>query len=140
MKKIFSIFFLIAFVAIAINAQFGAPYQFPVVAGDTITNTGTASKIITVTAGYNAMGIQVVLTKTSGTAAGTVTLYGSLDGTNYVALGDTLGGRDAATVSKLFKYDTTPYWKYKVTFTGAGTMVTKWKVYYTLRKVATTIN
>jgi hypothetical protein len=133
MKKLISLM-LVAFVALATFGQYGTAYQFPVVAGDTITNTGTANKVITATGGYSDIAIQVVLTKVSGTAAGTVKVEGTLDGTNYYALGDTLAGRDAATVTKIFTHSGTPYVKYKVTFTGAGTMVTKWKVWYTLRK------
>ena len=61
MKKIISLLFLVAFVASAAFAQGGKAYQFPVIAGDTIVNTGTANKIITASGGYNSIGIQPVI-------------------------------------------------------------------------------
>jgi hypothetical protein len=140
MKKLISIM-LFAFVALAINAQSGKAVQLPVILGDTITNTATAYKIITVTGGYQTLAIQPVLTKVSGTAAGTVTMYGSQDGTNYYPLGDTLLMQDhAAAVSKLFKYTDPGYTYYKISYTGVGTMVVKWKVWYSLRKQSVIIS
>ena len=145
MKKIISLLFLVAFVASAAFGQTfvpgtGSATQAVVIAGDTITNTGTAYKIIKVTGGYQDLAIQPVLTKVSGTAAGTVTIYGSLDGINYVTLGDTLGERDATTVTKLFKYTDPAYTYYKISYTGTGTMVVKWKVWAVLRKQSVLIS
>ena len=67
-------------------------------------------------------------------------MYGSQDGTNYVALGDTLGERDATTVTKLIKYDNPAYTYYKIKYVGSGTMVVKWKVWYSLRKASVIIS
>jgi hypothetical protein len=134
MKKIISILFLVAFVASVTNAQYGQAVQLKVIAGDTITNTGTANKIITCTAGYRDIAIQPVVTKTSGTVAGNTILYGSLDGTNYISLGDTLKSTDQTTNTKIFTHTGTPYVYYKVVITGSGTMVARWKVWYILRK------
>ena len=134
MKKIISILFLVAFVAFATIAQSGSAVKMAVAAGDTITNTGTASKIIKVTGGYSTLSIQPIITNVSGTGAGTVTIYGSNDGVNYLALGDTLGARNTTTTTKLFKYDLPEYTYYKVTFTGSGTMVSRWAVWYALRR------
>lgn len=134
MKKIISILFIVAFTVSATFAQSGRAIQFPVIAGDTITNTGSANKIITASGGYNSIGIQPVITKVSGTVGGNAILYASQDGTNYVALGDTLKCTDQTTNTKLFKYTDIPYTYYKIVYTGTGTMVAKWEVWYTERK------
>ena len=70
MKKLITI---IAFLIVAIGAfaQKGTPVKLPLVVGDTIVNTGVVNKTITLTGGYNGAAIQVVLTKISGTGAGT---------------------------------------------------------------------
>ena len=136
MKK-YLILISLALISLFSYGQFGKGAMFPVAAGDTITNTGTANKIITCTAGYDAMGIQPVITKGTGTIGGNCIVYGSIDGTNYVSTGDTLKCTDITTNTKLFKYATTPYVYYKVVYTGTGTMVARWKVWYTLRKTIT---
>jgi hypothetical protein len=139
MKKLISIM-LFAFVALAINAQSGRAVLIPAATGDTCVNTATITKIITVTGGYQNLAIQPVLTKLSGTGAGIVTISASQDGTNYYALGDTLGMRDATTVTKLFKYTDPGYTYYKLSYTGVGTMSVKWKIWYTLRKQSVIIS
>jgi hypothetical protein len=133
MKKFITIC-LFAILGIAVNAQFSTPIQFPVITGDTITNTGTANKIVVATAGYSQIAIQPVITKTSGTVGGNCVLYGSLDGANYVSTGDTLKCTNQTTNTSIFKVTNAPYWKYKAVYTGTGTMVATWKVWYVLRK------
>lgn len=67
--------------------------------------------------------IQVVVTKISGTVAGTVILTASLDGVNYVALGtNSLVLTDVTTNTAVFPLTNGNYAYYKATFTGAGTM------------------
>jgi hypothetical protein len=73
--------------------------------------------------------IQVNITKISGTVAGTVTLQGSLDGTNYntatsgaLAITATYTATDVASQSKSWVIVNNPYRYYRVTWTGAGTM------------------
>lgn len=139
MKKLI-IICLFAFVASAVNAQYGTPYQMPVVAGDTLVNTDNATKIFTVTAGYNCIAIQPVVTKISGTVAGTVVLYGTVDGTNYVSLGDTLTCTNQATNTDIFVKTNAPYYKYKLYFSQTGTDSTKIKVWIIERKTAVVIS
>jgi hypothetical protein len=118
MKKIFLIAFLVSLAAFS-QAQNGA--NLPLAAGDTITNTGTSSKVITLTGGYSGAAVQVILTKLSGTGAGTVQLQGCNDGTNYVNLGSAFTITNVTTQSTMF-YVTAPVPKYlKVLATGSGT-------------------
>jgi len=136
MKNFILILFL-SVISMSGFAQFGKAVQMPVVAGDTIVNTGSCSKIITATAGYNAIAIQPVFTKGTGTIGGTSILYGSLDGVNYVATGDTLTMTNQTTNTAIFVHATTPYCFYKLVTTGTGTMNGRLKVWYTLRKTIT---
>ena len=134
MKKIILLLFLVAFVASAAISQSGVAYQFPVIAGDTITTTGTANKILKASGQYKAIGIQPVITKVSGTVGGNCILYASQDGTNYKSTGDTLKCTDQTTNTALIKVVDPAYTYYKLVYTGTGTMVAKWKVWYTERK------
>lgn len=114
---------------------------FPLIAGDTLVMSGssdTVTKVFTATAGYSALGIQVVQTELSGTTAGKAYLYGSLDGTNYNLTDSSAAFADQTTNVAYFTKTTTPYVYYKVqcrpmggataTFTGVV------RVYYVLRK------
>lgn len=101
---------------------------------DTVTNTGT-NYLITRTpiGGYaSTVSITWTATKQTGTVAGTVTLYGSVDGVNFVAITGNLGlnqtsiatftPTDVATQTKTWVLQNNPYSWYEVSWTGAGTM------------------
>lgn len=115
---------------------------FPTIAGDTISTSSsrdTVTKIITATAGYSALGIQVVATKISGTVSAKAYLYGSLDGTNYNLTDSSAALVNQTTNSVWFTKATTPYVYYKVTVQdpiggAASTQAVKVQVYYALRK------
>jgi len=117
----------------------GAPFY---VTYDTVTNTGTnyltnryitSGQAQTVTIQWNAV-------KTSGTVAGTVTLMGSLDGLNFKAItGNKLIGNEAiatftptdvATQTTSWVLQGNPFPWYRVSWTGAGTMVATQSVVY----------
>lgn len=105
---------------------------------DTVTNGATNSILLRVQGNYKTVSIQAVVTKLSGTAAGTVTLQGSNDGTNYetvatrylrsVAPYSTSFGTATHTVTnvttntKIFVLNKSPYAYYKLSYTGSGTM------------------
>jgi len=108
-----------------------------------VTDTGSGSLYISFTA-KEAKSIQVLITKTSGTLGGTMTLYGSNDGVNWTALTD---ATSAPTITTYTVTDTGTYsapqtktWyvkdhqmkAYKLTHVGTGTMVGRFKatVYY----------
>ncbi len=117
MKNLFCLLIFCA-VALASHAQ--------------IVNTVTLSKT-TLTAPDNATGVlyidktvqsvEVQLSKTSGTVAGTVTLQGSVDGTNYDVL-NTLTLADQALNRKTMALPVPLiYAHYKIVFATTGTSV-----------------
>lgn len=95
---------------------------------DTTTNTATSYVTLPVQNWYNTVTIQSVVTEISGVTAGTVTLQGSIDGTNFVTVNSSYADvtsyspTDVATSSKLFVVTGSPYRYYRLSYTGAGTM------------------
>jgi len=130
MKNLFLVAAFLVGLASAAHAQ--EVVTLPLAAGDTIVNTGTAAKILKTTGGASGAVIQVVLTKLSGTGAGTVQLQSSLDGTNYVNVGSAYTITNVATQSTIFTV-TAPIPKYlKVLATGSGTESVVQSVLYRL--------
>ena len=86
-----------------------------------------------------AKSIHVLITKTSGTFGGTMTLYGSNDGVNWSALTDTTStptitaltvadsGTYSAPQQKLWKLGWNNFKYYRVGWVGTGTMVGQFK-------------
>lgn len=136
MKKILAILsFLMAFAATSYGQR---ATVMPLAAGDTVVNTGTAAKVITATAGYGGAAVQATISLLSGTGAGTVGLYGSNDGTNYVQIGSNYTITNTASQTTMF-YVSTPLPVYlKVLATGSGTEQAVITVKYVLRKYAVT--
>lgn len=111
--------------------------KFPLITGDTVANTGTLAKVITTTSGYSGTAIQVNIAKLSGTGAGTVGIYGSLDGVNYVQIGTNYTITNVATQSCNF-YVAAPLPQFtKVLITGAGTESIVPTVIYRITKYQT---
>ena len=107
---------------------------FPLIAGDTLTNADTVNKVFTATAGYSALGVQPVVSKLSGTVAGKVYLWASLDGTNYVKT-DSLTLSDQTTNTTVWgKTGGVPFVYYKVQAISSGTVSAKVRVYYVERR------
>jgi len=95
---------------------------------DTVTNTGARSQVLRVPGFANTITILATVTEISGTTAGTVKLYGSLNGTNYAEIDTAQVFSPADQVAaQSFKWNVNPsqYTYYKVTYTGAGTMAAK---------------
>lgn len=136
MKKIYVFLsFLLAFAATSYGQR---ATVMPLAAGDTVVNTGTSAKVFTATAGYGGVAVQAKVSLISGTGAGTLGLYGSLDGTNYVQIGSNYTITNTATQSTIF-YVSTPLPVYiKVLATGAGTEQAVITVSYVLRKYQVT--
>lgn len=132
MKKLFILFVgLAAFLTIDSKAQiadFRSPYNLT---SDTVTNTATVfitSPVIS-PAPATSTTIWIAVTKISGTVGGTITLQGSLDGTNWKAMNtvDTqtaLATITATDASNTYHYrlDGSPFPYYRVSWTGTGTM------------------
>jgi hypothetical protein len=101
---------------------------------DTVVNTATAYLQTTLKGGFDETIIQVVVTEISGTTAGTVSILGSLDGTNFIALKleevttalPTFAPADqAAAQTYMWRIKGNPSYYYRVSYTGAGTMSAK---------------
>ena len=151
MKKFLFLSLFMLTLSFASHAQFGAPAAFPLAAGDTLNNTDTVAKVIKATAGYSVVGIQVNLNKLSGTVAGKVYVYASMDSRNYAVIdsasytavpagasGSVFGAIGSYTHTAILKEDRTPYAYYLVAATSSGTVSAPVQVVYTLRKYSTT--
>jgi len=138
MKKLIFLFALVIGLMSQTIAQRAS--VFPLIAGDTISTSAsldTVSKIITATAGYSAIGIQVVGTRVSGTVTAKAYLYSSLDGSNYI-ITDSSAAFTTGTISYAFTKTTSPYVYYKVMVRNVGASTSTEalivRVYYVLRK------
>lgn len=90
---------------------------------DTVTNAGTETWTLKVPGYKKVVAAQVVITKISGTLGGTVTLQGSLNGVNFVAIpSQTYTATDVASQSAIFTLDNSKYVYYRISWTGTGTM------------------
>jgi hypothetical protein len=133
MKKIMFLALLVMVYALSTSAQTAT--TFPLTSADSLTNTDTVSKVISVTAGYSGIAIQPVVTKVSGTAGGNVVLYESVNGTDYLPTGDTLAVTNTAGAQSVIWKKTAPLpVKYKATLITSGTVVEILRVSYVLRK------
>lgn len=123
-----------AFGAVAQNTFYQAiatPGTGAKILSDTVTNTGTAyltSYSQTRTQASSTV-VQVNVTKISGTVAGTISLLGSLDGTNFKALTVAEAQTALATITAAdasgayhFRLNGCPFTYYRVSWTGTGTM------------------
>lgn len=90
--------------------------------GGTFTNTAADTMYFSVPKDYLYHGIQVVITRATGTMAGTAVLYGTIDGTNYVTTGDTLTTTNAAKNSAIWTKTNPVYNKYRIIRSGATTV------------------
>jgi hypothetical protein len=95
---------------------------------DTATNTGTTYLQTNLNKYWHKAQFQAVVTKISGTAAGTVTLQGSVDGVNYVTVSTdyatsvTMTVTNVTTTTKFMTVTSSPYRYYRLSYTGSGTM------------------
>lgn len=100
---------------------------------DTVANTDTKYMYVTVTASHENVSIQPVITKVSGTVAGTYFVQGSLDGTNYVSnivASDSVTATNVTTNTVVWVLDSKAYKYYRVGYTGSGTMNATLKSYF----------
>lgn len=146
MKKILILVSLFVGLVITASAQRGT--LLPLVGsatanvGDTISTSAgldTVQKIITLTAGYSALGIQVNTTKVSGTVVGKAYLYSSIDGVNYVVTDSSAAFVNQTTnVATFTKTGGIPYVFYRVDVRAAdganSTQVNIVRVWYVARK------
>jgi len=134
MKKLLSfIALMFAFVAIS-SAQSVAMTG----SGDSLSNTATKTVTTRVTGTPTAVSVSYVLTKSTGTPAGTAYLQGSADGgLTYVTIQttDTLKVTNVTTNKKVWVVSSPKnYTHYRVTYTGVGTMKVYIAAYILVRK------
>lgn len=114
--------------AIVLSGMFASAQTAMTGNGDTITNTGTKTNTLKLSGSFNQVLIQSTVTKISGTVAGTLTLQGSVDGTNYVTADSSalhkrsFTATNVASQSVVFVIEKSPYLYYRVSYTGSGTM------------------
>jgi len=119
MKKLLSIYVLML-LAGCVFAQ-NSPVTMTGTA--TLTNADTVELSQTVKGVYETISFQPVITKYSGTVAGTVLLQGSVDGTNFVNLNtDTLTLTNVTTNTKVWTVEGSNYYYYKVLAITTGTL------------------
>jgi hypothetical protein len=107
-----------------------ADFQTVTATSDTVTNTGSGALLSKRISGPGTVTIQVNVTKVSGTVGGTISLQGSLDGTNYKALNTeetqtalaTITATDASNIYH-WRLSKSPFIYYRVSWVGTGTMV-----------------
>jgi len=113
MKKLFfALVMLVSTLSITNKADAQTATLLPLVAGDTLVMSASIDsviKTIPVTAGYSAIGIQVVLTELSGTTDCKAYLYGSLDGSNYTLTDSSAAFTDITTNYAVFTKVTAPF-------------------------------
>lgn len=132
-----ALLFTLSVVSNQAKAQFGNAALMPLVAGDTLVNSDTQNKIFTATAGYNAVTLQPIFTRLTGTGTGTVTLYGSLDGTNYKAIGSNafnISASPTTVTTDIWPLSLASYVYYKTAVVSTGTVTGIIRIYYLLRK------
>lgn len=134
MKKLFLItagliVMMIAASTINVSAQRTLKSEFSLVA-DTVTDTATEYLEVINKGAARETTVQVVCTKISGTVAGTISLLGSLDGTNFKALTvrdstdaiPTFTATDVASQNFIWRLTGNPVTHYRVSWAGSGTM------------------
>lgn len=101
---------------------------------DTLSGVDTISNVLPVTGTYQSVTVQVVLTKLAGTAAGTLYLEKSLDGTNYSHL-DSVQWTNQTINSFIYSYTPYPYQYLRVKEKGVSGDTVTVKGYYLLRPI-----
>lgn len=122
MKKILLLSFL------ALGAMFAPKAEAQVYtmahSGDTVTNAETEYLTLTIKGGYDIVAIQYVAVKLSGTVAGTATLQGSLDGSNWIDI-DTVTNTNVAAQTFDLSIAPNKWLYYRIACVGTGTMAAR---------------
>ncbi len=115
MKKIFSILAFVLAFTVGASAQTAAPLSPVLDSIVTSSSLDTSYSFKKVEGWWDAVSIQVVIPKVSGTVTGYALLQGSLDGVNYANITtDTLTLANVATNSKVWAFSSVPYAYYRV--------------------------
>lgn len=120
MKKIISLLFCFLVFTVASQAQTAFSHTASNPTG-AILNTSSDTMTYSMQKGYASVAIQPVITRATGTMAGTSVLYYSVNGTNWVATGDTLTNTNTATNSTIWA-KTVPARYWRIITSGATTV------------------
>jgi hypothetical protein len=118
MKKILFLSMLVSFSFAGICQSFRHTASNPTGA---ILNASADTMSFSTANAYSIVGIQPVITKATGTMAGTSVLQGSLDGANYVAI-DTLTNSNITVNSTVWTLSNPVYTYYRIITSGATTV------------------
>ena len=126
-KLLLSLALLVIVASVSAQVNMLSPYSLT---SDTVSNTGTAFLTVRNAGTKQETTVQVVCTEISGTTGGTISLLGSIDGTNFVALQaeesstaiPTKTALDVASQTFIFRVKGNPCTHYRVSWTGTGTM------------------
>lgn len=137
--KSFSLLALLFAVVFTATAQSSTP--MPIVAGDTIVNTGTVTKQLPkLTGGYAGTAIYTDLTKISGTGAGTVQLQSSGNNVTWVNEGSAFTITNVTLQTAKFSIAAPLPVYLRLLFTGSGTESVGTQTWYVNRKYMTTLS
>jgi hypothetical protein len=103
---------------------------------DTLTNADTAYYDVTITGAKHTVGFQVNVTKLTGTLAGKIDIFGSIDGTNYIptAIASQISLTDASNVYA-FSLTGNHYKKYRLRVMTSGTNTSSHRAYLLYRGI-----
>lgn len=119
MKKVFSLLILIIALGFVTHAQ-SAFHQTASNPTGAVVNTAVDTLTYSLSASYSLVSIQPVMTKVSGTVAGTSILQISVNGVNFVNT-DTLTNTNVTTNTVIWEKRTTSKY-FRILSTGSGTM------------------
>jgi hypothetical protein len=130
MKKVL----LSLIVLFAVTKTYAQPAQkIEFVGVDSLINTDTVVKNITLSTTLNGIVLQPVITRVSGTAAGKVFLAQSIDGTNYITTDSLILTNQLVNTTLITKSQPTALY-YRLTFVSSGTTALWPELWYLPRK------
>ncbi|OYW19924.1 MAG: hypothetical protein B7Z54_02590 [Sphingobacteriales bacterium 12-47-4] len=102
---------------------------------DTMTNADTATYDLTVTGAKHSISFQTNILKISGTVGGTINVYGSVDGTNFLttAIGTQITIANASG-NYGFTFGDNRYKKYRIVVITSGTQSCSQRTRYMYRR------
>lgn len=130
MKKYLLAVVLILSFGLVSKAQSYNSYLGPL---DTLTNAQSKTYTVTVTGAKHCVSFQTNILKISGTVAGTIKVYGSVDGVNYGTTPITTNTLTDASVNWLTVYTSNSYVKYQYVVATTGTSVISERTYLLYR-------
>lgn len=133
-KGLIKALIVMLFVGLGMTANAQQSYEGYMAVKDTITNADTSRQEVTITGPKANITFQVNVIKLTGTVAGNLKVYGSLDGSTYVTTPLTTTSLTDGTVNYAVAYTTNSYKKYKVETVTTGTSTASVRTYLLYRQ------